>query len=111
MQTIDLNQSVKTAIVGVPVEIANQRVPLQANPPRPTFLQRFCQKADQILTEGNFYRLVAAAIVIAGAFSPHVLIAILAIIVGGMFWAKCKEMDDTPIFNFSNFFQTSAVSS
>jgi len=111
MQTIDLNQSVNTADVGVTDETVRHGVPLQTNPPRPTFLQRFCQKADQILTEGKFYRLVAAAVVIAGVFSPHVLTAIFAIIVGGLFWTKCKEMDDTPIFNLSSFFQPSTANS
>ncbi len=111
MQTIDLNQSLTTANVGVTDEPANQRVPLQATPPRPTFLQRFCQKTDQIFSEGNFFRLIAAAAVIASVLSAHVLTAIFAIIAGVLLWSKCKEADNTPLFNFSSCCQPNAAGS
>jgi len=115
METIRSNQFIQpeTGNVAKPNETENQRTLIQAPPPSPTFLQRFCQKLDQIFTLRVFLRLIALTIFVLGAcIDPTPLSGTLfSIFVACMAWGKSNEVGDAPLFGFSELCQPSAANS
>lgn len=112
MQTINSKQFVQTETgnVAQPNETVNQEAALQASPPAPTFLQRFCQKLDQIFTLRCLLRLIALTIFIGGAcIDPTPLSgALISIIVAGAAWKYSNGVGDVPLFGFSKLCQASS---
>jgi len=83
--------------------VVNQGGANEAHPPGSNFLQRFCQKVDQLFTMRRFWRLVGVALIICGAVfgGPGLASILIPIIAGIMILNYSDQIEDETFFSCS----------